>query len=178
VRPRGINREGFAALLPLRQGEDEGLRASLRELPAGRSSPFARLDGTHFVRLTVVSPLLDRRERAVSGVPACLFFSAEFDSFAGGYLETLCARMPDEADLMFGRCVGYPGSGAPSAFASWMLQHRVRAGFSVHGNPGATAAEVERSLALRERLISFAVETRGLEPKALLERWAQWEARK
>jgi hypothetical protein len=49
----------------------------------------------------------------------------------------------------------------------------VRAGFSVHGNPGATAADVERSLRLRERLISFAVEARGVDPEELKARFAE-----
>jgi hypothetical protein len=176
VRPRGINREGFAALLPLREGEEDQVRETLRALPAGRSSPFARLRGTHFARLTVVPALFDREDDAVSGVPPCLFFSAEFDSFTGGFLEALCTQVPEEAEAMFSRCVGYPGTGAPSAFASWMLGHRVPAGFSVHGNPGATAAEIESSLELRERVISFALETRGLEPAALRDRWEQWQA--
>jgi hypothetical protein len=176
VRAAGINREGFAALLPLREGEQERVRETLRCLPAGRGSPFARLPGTHFARLTLVPRLRDRRERELPDVPMCLFFAAEFDMLVGGYLETLCTVIPEQADEMFGCCTGYPGTGAPPAFASWMLDHRVPAGFSVHGNPGAAAGEVTKALELRERIIAFAVETRRLEPTALKERWAKtWE---
>jgi hypothetical protein len=173
VSRHGINREGFAALLPVWEGEEDDVRERLRTIPPGRRSPFALLPSTHFARLTLVPPLRDRYDRELGGVPFCLFFAAEFDMFVRGYLDMLCTSLGERADELFGRCVGYPGTGAPAAFVTWMLEHRVPAGFSVHGNPGATAAEVQRSLGLRERIIAFAVETRGFEPAALRERWAQ-----
>jgi hypothetical protein len=180
VRARGsINREGFAALLPLWDGQEDDVREQLRTIPTGRRSPFASLPSTHFARLTLVPRLRDRDDQELLRVPFCLFFAAEFDMFVGGYLEVLCTSLGAQADEIFGRCVGYPGTGAPAAFVSWMLDHRVPAGFSLHGNPGATADEVHSSLELRERIIAFAVETRGLEPAALRERWARqdWERR-
>jgi hypothetical protein len=175
---RGINREGFAALLPLRDGEEDDVRNTLRAMSQGAQSPFARVPGTHFARVTLVPRLRGRDDRTLAGVPFCLFFGAEFDAFAGAYLEMICRSIPGAADELFGACVGYPGAGAPGTFARWMLEHRVRAGFSVHGNPGATAADVERSLRLRERLIAFAVEARGLAPEELKARFAEqdWDA--
>jgi hypothetical protein len=170
---RSINREGFAALLPLWEGEEDDAREHLRTIPSGRRSPFALVPGTHFARLTLVPRLRDRDEHELRHVPFCLFFAAEFDMFVGGYLDMLCISLGEQADAIFGRCVGYPGTGAPAAFVGWMLDHRVPAGFSLHGNPGATADEVQSSLDLRERIIAFAIETRGLEPAALRERWAQ-----
>lgn len=174
MRARGaLNPEGFAALLPLWEGREDDVRKQLRTIPAGRRSPFASVPGTHFARLTLVARLRDRNDHELGQVPFCLFFAAEFDMFVGGYLELLCTSLGEQADGIFGRCVGYPGTGAPPAFVSWMLDHRVPAGFSLHGNPGATADEVARSLELRERIIAFAVETRGLEPAALSERWVR-----
>jgi hypothetical protein len=176
VSAGGINREGFAALVPLRDGHQEAMRGTLRSLAQGRGSPYARLAGTHFARLTLVA-WPDRRQQELPDVPFCLFFAAEFDRPTGDYLEALCTTLSDQADTIFGGCIGYPGSAAPAAFASWMLEHRVPAGFSIHGNPGATAEEVETSLDLRERIIAFALETRELEPVALRQRWADqnWE---
>jgi hypothetical protein len=169
---RSLNHEGFAALLPLWDGEEETVRETLRSIPPGQASPFA-LPSTHFARLTLVPRLRDRDELELRSIPFCLFFAAEFEMFVGGYLETLCTSLGAQADRLFDRCIGYPGTGAPAAFVNWMLEHRVPAGFSLHANPGVTAAEVERSLELRERIIAFALETRGLEPAALSERWAQ-----
>jgi hypothetical protein len=180
VRARGsVNREGFAALLPLWEGREDDVRARLRTIPPGRRSPFASMPGTHFARLTLVPRLLDRNDNELRQVPFCLFFAAEFDMFVGGYLEMLCTALGEQADEIFGRCVGYPATGAPPAFVSWMLEHRVPAGFSLHGNPGATADEVVSSLELRDRIIAFAVETRNLGPAALRERWARhdWDRR-
>jgi hypothetical protein len=180
VRARGsLNREGFAALLPLREGQEHDVREHLRTIPPGRRSPFASLHGTHFARLTLVPRLRDRKGQELRRVPVCLFFAVEFEMFVGGYLELLCTSLGQQADDIFGGCVGYPGTGAPAAFVSWMLDHRVPAGFSLHGNPGATADEVQSSLELRERIIAFALETRGLDPAALRERWARqdWERR-
>ena len=175
---RGINREGFAALLPLGDGEEDGVRRTLREMPQGAESPFARVPGTHFARVTLVPRLRGRDDRTLAGVPFCLFLGAEFDAYPRAYLELVCRSIPGPADELFGRCLGYPGTGAPGAFAHWMLEHRVRAGFSVHGNPGATAADVEQSLRLRGRLIAFAVEARGLAPDELKARFAEqdWDA--
>ncbi|MGZ5338139.1 MAG: hypothetical protein ACXWEE_00820 [Thermoleophilaceae bacterium] len=163
-----INREGFAALVPLRAGHREVMRETLRALAPGGDSPFSRLAGTHFARLTLV---------ALPEVPFCLLFAAEFDRPTRDYLEALPTALSEQADTIFGGCIGYPGSFAPAAFADWMLKHRVPAGFSVHANPGATADEVETSLDLRERIIAFALETRDLEPAALRQRWAEqdWE---
>jgi hypothetical protein len=176
VRAHGsVNTEGFAAVLPLWEGQEDDVRQHLRTIPNGRRSPFASVPGTHFARLTLVPRLRDRNDNELRQVPFCLFFAAEFDMFVRGYLEMLCTSLDEQADGIFGRCVGYPGTRAPAAFVSWMLQHRVPAGFSFHGNPGATADEVASSLELRERIIAFAVETRGLEPTVLKERWVREE---
>jgi hypothetical protein len=178
VRPRGINREGFAALLPVIDGHEAAVRELLTQLNQGRASPFECLSGTHFVRLVLLPRFRDRHERELAGVPSCLFFAAEFDAFVGGFLEALCTVMPEQSDEIFGRCSGYPGAGAPPAFKSWMLGHRVRPGFTVIAHPGATADEVQRCLLLREQIIEFAVETQGLDAAELSRRWAEqpWEA--
>lgn len=174
----GINREGFAALLPVREGQAEEVRRLTRALGPGEQSPFARLPGTLFARLTLVGRLRDHHERELSDVPFSLFFAAEFDMRSGRWLETVCASLPEDLERTLGCCAGYPGAGAPAAFTRWMLEHRVPAGFSVHGYPQLSCEQVARSLALRERIVAFVLDTRGLEPAALAERWARedWES--
>lgn len=177
MTPRGINREGFAALLPVREGAEREVRETVRALASGEASPFARLPGTLFARLILVPRLRDRHERELSGVPFCLYFAAEFDLVAGRWLEALRASLPDELDRMFAPCLGYPGAGAGQGFASWMLEHRVPAGFSLHGYPELATEQVARALELRERIVAFALDSRGLDPAALAERFARenWE---
>jgi hypothetical protein len=173
VTPGGINPAGLAVLLPVLGGQEQTLGARLEALPDGDESPFATLSSTHFARLVLVPGLRDGADRVVPGVPALLFFSAEFDLRVSGYLEALCALMPSDVDEIFELCQGYPGVASPRRFKRWLLDHRVRPGFSIQGNPGATAAGVVESLALRDRIIEFAVKTQGLEPQALLEAWRE-----
>jgi hypothetical protein len=177
VTASGINRAGLAVLLPVIGGKEEELGERLDNLPEGRESPFALVSSTHFARLVLVPHLRDGADREISDLPALLFFSAEFDVPVGGYLEALCTLMPHKVDEIFELCEGYPGVGSPRRFKRWLLDHRVRAGFSINGNPGATAEEVVASLALRNQLIEFAVDTQGLEPEALLAAWRDqdWE---
>jgi hypothetical protein len=179
VRRRGFNRRGLAALLPVHEGRRDELADAIQALPSGPDSPFARIGSTHFARLVVLDGFPGRDGGTLPGMPACLFFGAEFDIPEAGYLEALCTLMPDEADALFGRCLEYPGADVPPLFKSWMLRHRVPAGFSLHANPGASVAEVVDCLRLRESIIAFAVDTRAMAPAALKRRWDQqdWESR-
>lgn len=173
MTPGSINPAGLAVLLPVLGGEEQTLGARLKALPGGDESPFATLSSTHFARLVLVPNMRDGADRVLPDVPALLFFSAEFDVPVSGYLEALCALMPREVDEIFELCEGYPGVASPRRFKRWLLDHRVPPGFSIQGNPGATAGDVVESLALRDRIIEFAVQTQGLEPEALLEAWRE-----
>jgi hypothetical protein len=164
---RRLNREGFAALLPVLEADEEPVQDVLDALPTGPASPFARLSGTHFVRLVLLRPF--------GGLPALLFFAAEFDAFVGGFLEALCTTMPSQSDEIFGHCYRYPGTSAPPEFKRWMLAHRVRPGFTIIGNPGVSADEVGRCLGLRQHIIDFALETRHADAAELHALWLEQE---
>lgn len=171
MRRRGINRAGLAALLPIIDGRELEVGAAVEAMPTGQRSPFARIGSTHFARLVLLRAFPGRYGDDLGEPPACVFFAAEFDIPVAGYLEALSTLMPDEADAVFGGCVAYPGAAAPSLFATWMKRHRVRAGFSLHGNPEARAAEVVDALRLRERVIQFALQKRALDNAALKDAW-------
>jgi len=171
MRARGIDRAGLAALLPVRKDAEPALEALLKDL--GPPSPFARIERTHFARLLLMPPLPAARDGNLEAVPRCLLFSAEFDGSAGGYVESLCQLMGSEADAIFGHCVGFPGVRRPAAVRSWLFTHRLHAGFSLHGHPGATVAEVRESLRSREELIEFALATRDADPSTFARVWAK-----
>jgi hypothetical protein len=171
VSRRGINREGLAALLPVLEGKEDELRGALEAMPGGPDSPFGRVGSTHFARLVVLDEFPGRNGRTLADMPTCLFFGAEFDATVVGYLEAVCALLPDEADAILGTCVGYPGADVPPLVVDWMLRHRVTPGFSIHGNPQAGVRQVIDSLSRRERIIEFAVETRTLPPAELKDAW-------
>jgi hypothetical protein len=175
VRRRGISRAGLAAVLPVLDGKLAAVRDAVEELPTGSESPFARVGSTHFARLVVIETFLGKDDEPLANVPACVFFAAEFDISVAGWLEAVCTLLPDDADRVFVGCAGYPGAHVPPLFASWMLRHRVRAGFSLHANPQATVREVINALALRQRVSEFALATRSLGPAELHEAWEESE---
>jgi hypothetical protein len=157
-----VNRQGVAALLPVT--DRKRLDAALAALPGGAGSPFAALANAHFTRLLVVKLEDEPGDH--------LLFGAEFDGSTRDFLDDVCRL---EVDAVFGCCEAYPGRAKPAAFRRWILDHHVKAGFSIHGNPRPSVREIRESLELRERIAAFAVETRGLEPEAFAERWkAVW----
>jgi hypothetical protein len=178
VRRGGINREGLAVVLPVMDGKAARVGEALGKLGTRQASPFARIRSTHFARLVLIEhfPGLHKNQ-TLPGVPACVFFAAEFDITVSGYIEALCTLMPKEADSVFELCAGYPGVRVPPLLEEWMERHRVKAGFSLHGNPKAHVRQVVGSLELRERIIRFALDTRSLEPAALRKAWdaEDWE---
>ena len=91
-------------------------------------------------------------------------FTSTIDGDLDPYLDAICARIGAGGDEWWGRCVGYPGRADRAAF------RRVRARAPGRHRPvpvGDTrtrpCAEVREALALRERVIDFAVEAQGLD---------------
>ena len=178
MRRRSVNRAGLTALLPIVPGRESELGSLVAGLPGGEESPFARLESTHFARLVVLPRQSYPVAKKPDNLPACLLFATEFDISPAGYLDLLCARIPAEAESIFRHCSGYPGVSAPRYFKRWIFDHRVKAGFSVHGNAHATVDRIRHSLALREQLIAFAMKTRDDDPATLLQSWQDegWSA--
>jgi hypothetical protein len=161
----------LCVLTPVLPDRREALTATLAGLPDGEASPLARVPGTHFARW-VQAPSL-RRRTALGADTACLVFGVEFDhGSAPEYLEDLCRRLPDEADLVWRNCAGYPGS-VDRRFVPWLLAHRVEPGFSIVAFPSATVAEVREALALRERVATFALAAQGMPPEGVRQAWRE-----
>lgn len=161
-----------AALAALLRVDDPD--ALVRRLKAmeDEESPFARFDTVHFARLQLIGRLTVRRpRRRASGAPSYLFFAAELDSTVDGFLEALPVVAPDLLDEVFGCCAGYPGRSRPTLVAAWLREHEVRAGFSVHGHPDATVAEICSAVELRKRVVAFALRTRDHDAAAFADAW-------
>ena len=73
--------------------------------------------------------------------------------------------------------VGYPGSADAGAFVRWVRAHQIDSSLFASAHPSATVAGVRESLALRERIIDFAVAARGLAPAELQRRFRDEFAR-
>jgi hypothetical protein len=160
----------LTTLMPVQDGQLDDLHAELDGLSNGDASPFARVYGTHVARLTVV-PCLDNRELEEDrALGSYLLFSTDFDGARDVHLERLRMALGEQADRIWGRCAGYPGSGRPAAFRDYFVTHQVDTGFSVVPYR-ATVGEIRESLKLRAQLVAFATRAKGLHAHELRNAW-------
>jgi len=134
--------------------DEDALRAALARIPDGEESPLARLPGTHFGRWAVMP---GRK----------LLFSTTHDRDVRDYLEQIAARLPGEADEVWGHCEGYPGAAGRAAFVGYLEKHRVTTSLFVSAYPNANLAEVREGLDLRQKLGDFAPRAQSMSPQEL-----------
>ncbi len=163
--------DGFCVLIPVRPDEERTVLQHIADVPRGPGSPFSRVQGTHYARIQLVELSAPPRTK-VKSQPKYLLFSAEHDGAPEDYVNRLCDRLRYEAHEIWEHCEGYPGS-APGALERYLLDHRVKPGYSVVAYPGVTVDEVRSSLALQDRMSEFVVRTRGFDGPALHEAWCR-----
>jgi hypothetical protein len=166
----------LTVLTPILDGHESELARCLDALQGGAASPLASVPGTHFARWAVIGDVVyeggrQRRDRLRFGR---LLFSSSFDGPVEPYLEALRTGLSEAADAIWGHCAGYPGSVDTGAFVRYMRAHQIESSlfYSAYGN--STVEQVTRSLAVRHRLIDFALRAQGMAPAQLQS--AFWEA--
>ncbi|HEY5058404.1 MAG TPA: hypothetical protein VII51_05250 [Gaiellaceae bacterium] len=173
------NRFGTAYALtvftPILPGQTDEVRSIIEAVPRGEAGPFARLEQVHFTRLQIFDQLVyqgapQKPDRLKS---AYLVFTASFDGALDPFLDALCERIPAEADSWWSHCVGYPGTADRAAFKRYIQHNKVHTSLFGVAYPTASVADVRESLALRERVLDFAVAAQGLDAAALQERFRQ-----
>jgi hypothetical protein len=160
----------FARVLP---GRADELEAALTALPRGAASPFARIDTLHIARVQLFRSLVHQgpKQRGTDVLRhAHLVFTSTIDGPLDPYLERLRVEVP-ECDEWWGRCAGYPGRVDSAAFIAFVRRIQARPGLFQSAMPRASVVEVRESLALRERVIDFAVEAQSLDADALQARF-------
>ena len=162
------NRLGTAYALTtfarVQDGLADELEAYLDALPVGADSPFARIDTLHTARVQLFRALVHqgpKQKHTDTLRHAHLVFTSTIDGDLDPYLERLRERVP-ECDEWWGRCVNYPGRGSAKAFRDYVRSIQARPGLFRSAMPDASVGEVREALALRERVIDFAVEAQGL----------------
>jgi hypothetical protein len=168
----------LTVIAPIVAGRDHAARDAIDALAIGEGSPLARLDGLHFSRIHVVSELVFQgpQQRWRDRLNAShLVFTSTIDGDPDQYLEALRSRA--EPDTWWRFCVGYPGSADREAFRRFVREHQVDSSLFASAHAQATVAGVLESLALRERIIDFAIAARGLEPAELQRRFREEFAR-
>jgi hypothetical protein len=169
------NRVGVAysltVMAPIVAGREQDARDALEALDA----PLARLENLHFSRIHVVSELVHQgpKQRHRDHLRAAqLIFTSTFDGRSlDPYLEDL--RVLAEPDAWWRFCAGYPGSADAAAFVDWVRAHQIDSSLFASAHPSATVPGVLESLALRERIIDFAIEARGLDAAELQRRFRE-----
>jgi hypothetical protein len=171
-----VNRVGVAysltVIAPVVAGREDEAREAIEALPPD----FLRgLDNLHFSRIHVVSDLVFQgpQQRHRDELRAShLVFTSTFDGELEPYLEALWPL----AGTWWRFCVGYPGS-AGEEFVRWVREHQLDSSLFASAHPEATVPGVLESLALRERLVDFAIQARALEPAELQRRFRDAFAR-
>lgn len=166
-REHNISGQAYSltVITPINDGEEARLAAYLNGLGAGGSSPLAGVPGTHFARWVVIDDVVyegweeGEREHLQH---ARLLFTSNFDGDLDPYLEGLRTGLGESADAIWGHCLGYPGRSDPDAFARYMRHHQIDSSlfFAAYGD--RTVEDVKRSLAVRLKLIDFALRAQGL----------------
>ena len=160
---------GLTVLAPIVEGREDALTRHLDGLPVGDGSPLARVPGTHFARWVVIPDVVyeGAGQRHDHLKASRLLFTSNFDGPLAPYLEALRTGLGEEADAIWGHCLGYPGRGDAAAFAGWMRSHQLGSAlfFAAYGDQ--TVGEVHTNLDLRARVIEFALNAQGLPPEEL-----------
>jgi hypothetical protein len=81
--------------------------------------------------------------------------------------------MAEAADAIWGHCRDYPGHGDAGRFGDYMRRHQLEAAlfFAAYGDQ--TVDDVHRNVALRRRLIDFALEAQHLDSADLKARFEE-----
>jgi hypothetical protein len=171
-RQKGHGRQdGLCVLVPIVEEDAREVLRHIADVPRGHGSPFSRVAGTHFARMQIIR-LNGADGKRIDALPPYLLFSAEHDGPTERYVERLCDTLDYEAHEIWEHCQGYPGR-EPGALERYLLDHRVKPGYSVVAYPGATVDDVRSSLALQDRLSEFVVRTSRFDAPALRDAWLQ-----
>ena len=167
-----MNRVGVAysltVIAPIVAGREAQAREAIEALPPDF---LARLENLHFSRIHVVSELVFQgpQQRHRDRLRASqLVFTSTFDGEPEPYVEAL----RPVADTWWQFCEGYPGS-AGEGFARWVREHQLDSALFASAHEDATVPGVLESLALRSRVVDFAIEARGLAPAELQRRFRE-----
>jgi hypothetical protein len=158
----------FASILP---GHKDELQAYLDAMPVAAASPLARLSQLHLGRIHIFDELVAQPGHAAEKLDAPqLVFTSSFDGSLDRYCADICDKVP-EADEWWGHCVGYPGRADKAAFTAYIRAHKIDAQLFANAYHGATVQDVQRALAVRARVLDFAVAAQGLDAAELQQRF-------
>ena len=145
---------------------DAVLRDYLAQLPRDHRSPFAKVSATHLARLVVMDDVVfvgepAREEHLRSKY---LVFESNFDGDLDAYLNRMAMDAGEEVHAVWRHCVGYPGVGAPGAFAAYMKKCQLETTFYFADVNNKTVQETLRALKVQSGLAWFIGAHQGKPP--------------
>jgi hypothetical protein len=156
----------FMAMTPVLEDHEQELRELLQGF-THETSPFAALPQTHFARWVIIRDWVNSRAQPREDHLGCpyLIFTSNLHGALDDYLDALCAR--PQAAAIWSHCAGCPQPATAEALKAYLLHNQIDTGFFVAAYPKASVEEVTASLALREKLIAFAVSSQGMDAETL-----------
>jgi hypothetical protein len=152
----GIGRQALTVLLPLRQGREAALDATLGTFAPVLAERLRAATTLHFARLVVV-PGNRGTERAS---PASLLFETTYDGELAPHVEELYALVGAELDALFAECEGAGGSGFEGFSATLQRGARPPRAFAAV-NATLGVAEIRHDAALRDSVTELLARDRS-----------------
>jgi hypothetical protein len=153
----------LTVLTPIAPGEEDALRSYLEGLPR-TPSPLARLPRTHFGRWVVVPDFVKLATQPKEDRLGCeyLLFTATFDGDLDSYLDELCGELAEEAERIWGTCIGCPAPAGGPGLKAYLRHNQIDTGLFFAAYPMATVQDVKGALATREQTIALAARGQGM----------------
>lgn len=150
----------FTAIVP---GHEKEVLTTIESVARGARSPLARLGTVHTSRLQIFDHLVHQgpSQRPDALKSNYLVFTAAFDGELEPFLDSILDHMP-EADGWWRHCVGYPGLSGRAGFKQWIRHNQIETSLFAVNSPNRSVSDVVESLALREKVLEFAMSAQGL----------------
>jgi hypothetical protein len=168
------NQYALTVLTPIRPGAEADLRSYLEGL-SQEDSPLSRLPRTHFGRFVIVEDFVPDPSDRHPDELGCryLLFSATLDGDVFSYLDELCEELGDEAERIWGGCIGAPRPTRGPALKAYLLHNQIHTTLFFSAYPDTTVTDVRHALEARNRAVAFAIGAQGMEPAALQQAFRQ-----
>jgi hypothetical protein len=130
----------FTLITPLKPGGAERMRKLLADGFTGdRQKNTDRIATVHDLRFVI----FDNDTRVI--------FASTYDGDWDSYMDDFATIIPDELDLLFHECEGYPGARNPN-FKEWLVQNQVEALAFYSAYPDASVRSVWKALKTKHAL--------------------------
>jgi hypothetical protein len=139
-KPR-LERASINGRIGLRQGKVSELTVILKLLPGGAERIRAVLD-TGSTNADKIGTLHDMRY-ALFDNDTKILFCTTYDTEWDPYINDFATLVPDDLDVVFGNCEGWPGIRSPE-IKDWVVKHQIQADGWYVAHPDLTVAEAGR----------------------------------